>query len=1840
MTKIKQKLLIFALLVFSTCTRNLLEINASSLKNEVATKENLTFTFSNPIVADSMLNRWDTTQYVQLQPRVAGRFKWTKPNELIFSPIEGFSPSTDYSVQAGKALEKVGKTKKLPINFDQKLKFHTTYLQFEKADAFWTKNDMNTPQLRINLHFNYKVRHQNISTLISARIGEQAVQAMRVLNTEPSKVIELVMEEGGSIDLSNQPLQITMQAGIACAESDFKTTQPITHKLTSPDRKVLKIESVIATYEKEKPVLKVRTSQNIGFEQLKQHFKIEPRLVYEVFPAEGGFLVKGFFKRGEMYNIKFAQHIEGSLGARLGGDHEQMVTFKEEEPYVQFSEDKGTYLSNAGSRNVGLRTHGVPRIHVKIYKVYENNLQHFLREMGGYRDYYGRGGYEYGLENYADVIFEREMETKKMPLVNGSQILTLDNEKLKGNKGLFYVSVTSTENQWLKDSKLISLSDIGFIVRETKEDILVFTNSLLNTQPLKNLPVQIISKSNQIIAAQTTDEQGVTVFKHIKRKFPKADVQLITAQGTNDYNFIYLNGTGIDKSDFETGGKYETESGYQAYMYGERNLYRPGETININSIVCSRDWQPVVGMPVVFRLSMPNGKQYTALKGTLNAQGSYSTSIKLPANAMTGTYTARIETTTGENLESMQISVEEFMPDRIKVLMSFLDKDLKKDKVGEIVPDDSLRVLLKARNLFGPPAAGKNFQMSFSLRSEEFEPKAFSNYTFALDRRGENGDYFNPENYLTQKETEGKTDEKGNFYQAFHLPKTLENHGILYGYVYSTVFDETGRGVSRTRGFNVITQPYMVGLKRGLYYAVPNEPMNIELIAVKADETATTGKAKVQIYQYKWQNTLERNPNSEEMRYVSQRKLEKVADQLIDINTSGAVVNFTPKEVGEYEIRVALPESETYLKQRFYVYTPAYVGGGNRKNDAFPIDKKGKVEIKLDKNTYQIGSQAKVLFTTPFNGKMLVTVERYGVYTHQYVEVKNRTASIVIDVKKEYLPNVYVTATLIKPSTDGVIPMTVAHGFANLAVDEPSTHLDIKIEAVERTQTHQKQTVKVVVKSPLTPGGETNSPSGGWGASGAEVTLAIVDEGILQIKNYETPNAHKEFYTKRALEVNSYNIYPRLFPEIAISRSSVGGDGFELAGRTNPVVNKRVKLVSFWSGTLQTNAAGEAYFTIDIPQFSGSLRIMALAYKDGAFGHSEKNMIVADPIVVSTGFPRFLAPQDRVTVPVTVFNTTKENITTQISISTTNALHVKGKANQEIELKAGSEDDVKFEVEAKNLIDSAKVVISVLGAGKTFTEELFVNIRPITGFVKHFGTGSIEAGKQITVNFPDDLVPSAAKGRLVVSKSPLIQFANNFEYLVQYPHGCVEQITSGAFPQLYVQDLLRVISPEKQNLDILQAQARFYIQEAIYKLQSLQTYSGGLSYWSGNSEAHSFGSVYAAHFLLEAQKLGYQVDQTLLDAMLGFLKNLSDNDVDYEYVFTDDKGKRWKKKIARRENIYALYVLTLANRENLPVMNYYKENPAQMSLDSKYLLASAFQLLGDQASAKAVLPTQFAGEREDFGFNNSFSSPLRDEALALNALIEADENDLQIPTMARHLTDAVRNASYLNTQENAFILLSLGKLARKTADSQAMAQVTRGGAPVANGADVMLMQDVLGKAFQIQASNGTLYYYWQAQGLSASGKVENIDHKIKVRRAFYDKEGNVIKNNIFRQNDLVIVKISIVTDNFIGEVPNIAITDLLPAGLEIENPRLTASKEIPWIRNRASADYIDMRDDRINIFTSATKEVKNFYYLTRAVTIGSYNVGTLSADAMYNGEFRSYYGGGLVHIVERNSENK
>lgn len=1825
MTKILQ--LFFLVVIFSfltTCMRNMLEVNQTNFKEEIAQQENLKFTFNNPIATDNMLNVWDTTAYLNFTPKVAGKFKWLSATELIFSPLQGFEPSTDYQAKLNPVLT-ASMTKKTPIDPEKIIKFHTTYLKLDKVNAFWSLDDRKTNQLRLNLHFNYKVQPNNLKDLISIKTNNaENIGNVRVLNSEISNTVELLVEEVSGMDLNDKELSIEIAAGIKCAESEYISKAPLKYTLTSPNKNKLAIESITAEYEKGQGQIRVLTNQAVSLVEILNNMKLEPKMVYEVKPLEAGFVIKGNFEAGRSYTVKINNELRGVFGVALKEDIEQSVTFGAKESRISFADKKGKYLSSKGNKNIGIHINNVPKVELKVYKIFENNLTHFLKkhDQSYEYNYYQEDNY-YDIDAFGDLIYQQTYETKSLPLVNDFQVLNMDFDNLKqSTKGIYVVKVNSTENQYTKDTKIISISDIGFMVRETGEDFLVFANSIIDAQAIQGVQIKLVSQSNQILSTLETDKDGVALFKDVKKKFPDANIKLITAQKENDFNYLNLSTSEVDKSRFETGGKNANPSGYQAFIYGERDLYRPSETINLNMLVRDKNWKPVSNIPIKFKLKTPNGKDLVNIKGNLSNEGSFAQSIKIPESSVTGTYSAEIYTSTDVFLESMPISVEEFMPDRIKVRLQLTEKDYQTNFKGQLRVSDSVRVMVQAVNLFGPPAVDRDYQMRFELNQKIFKSKNYKDYNFAVTSQRHSDGYDNLFYNLAYKSTEGRTDAKGKIYESFKIPDEYANMGLLQGKTYTTVFDETGRPVIRSMVYDVFTQNAFIGIRNAEEYISTNQPFQLNLIALDTKQMPTQTQATVQVIRYRWQTVLEKSNEYSAMQYVSKRKDEILKEENITIGQAGAVYNFTPQFSGDYEILVKLPNAKTFVSHRFYAY-----GYGNTENTAFEVSKDGRVEITFDKEKYKIGEQAKVLFTTPFNGKLLVTVEKDKVFQYFYLNTQNKSASTTINLNAEHLPNVYITATLIRPLSDGAIPLTVAHGFEPLAVEDDNSKLNLTIEAVEKTETNQKQTIKVKADK---------------AEEGIEITLAVVDEGILQIKDYETPDPHKYFFQKRALNVSAYDLYPLLFPEISLNKSSTGGDGGDdLSQRGSPMVSKRVKLVRFWSGVLKTNAMGEVTYTIDVPQFSGSLRIMALAYKGNRFGSADKKMTVADPVVVSTGLPRFLSPMDKIQVPVVLFNTTNAPVTATVQMEHTNNLIVNGEKTQNITIKANGESQVSFDLEARPVIDSAKVKVRVQALGKTFTEELDINIRPIVGLVKSSGFGVVNAGMNQNINFPNDFFANTGKAELMVSKSPLVQFAGSLDYVINYPYGCVEQVTSSVFPQLYAQELMQMVTPQKQNLYLYEQEIKENVQEGIMKLQSMQNYSGGLSYWQGDYESHLFGTAYASHFLIEAKKIGYQVMQSGLDQMLSYLRNQTDNRSVATYFFTDEKGKRRKKQIANKESIYALYVLALAKNEDISTMNYYKENPELLALDSKYLLASAYLLLGDPSAYQTLLPSTFEGEISEHDLNKSFHSPVRDEALVLNALLEVDENNVQIPRMAQHLTDAVRKANSLNTNENAFALMALGKLSKRYTQNNPKGKISNNGNLLANfgNENLALKNNLLGNRINISAEGSPLYYFWQTEGLSATGKVKEEDNRLKVRKTFYTRDGKQIMNNVFRQNDLVVVKVTLVAEPYFANIDNVVITDMIPAGFEIENPRLTDSETIKWIRGSAYPDHFDIKDDRINYFTTAESKAKTFYYLARAVTVGTFQMGPISADAMYNGDYHSYNGSGKIQIIERKNIN-
>ncbi len=1816
MKKIYYGFLCLLLLQLPQCSqRSYLEISQTSFQEVVSTQENLKFTFNHSVVGDSLLNSWDTTDYISFTPKVDGKYKWISPYELVFSPSEGFAPSTDYEAAPGIQLNRQI-PKDLNLKTDQVIKFRTQYLDLESWDMFWTQDERRTKQLRINLYFNYKVYPKSLQELISVKAEGEAIPALRILNSQASEVVELVIEEVGSLELDEKTLDFEIAPGVECAESDFITQKTIQFSEISPNKNRLRIESVSAEFEAESLYIAVKVNQTLSQDEILKNLSLRPAIPIEIELTDDGFNILGDFEMETVYTVTLAKDLQGIFGTNLREVFRQSVRFGQRDPEIAFAHKGNHYLSNKGAKNIGVRIINVPKVQVVVYKIFENNLTHFLR---AFRYFDESDSYYYfdrsSLPNYGDVILDEEYDTRTLSQVQDFRVLNLNFDQLNSSEGIYFIEVNSTEDQWIRSSQFVSLSDIGLIARKSRDDVMVIANSLVNGQAMAGTQVQLISPSNQVLATATCNSEGIAQFEGLAQKYPDTEIPLIQARYQGDFNYLYLPTTGVETARFETQGFIPNESGYQAFLYSERDLYRPGETIPLQLVVRDREWNPVQEIPVRFRVYLPNGKTLHEFRGNLNKDGAYGTEFKVPASSITGTYTVEVFTSTDISIGTMKISLEEFIPDRIKVKINPVKADQETVYTGDYKAGDSARYQIEARNLFGPPAANRNYELSFYLSRKNFSAPALNGYTFRLNTaQAYDAD-------IASEEQDGQTNKEGLIYSSFHIPKQLANQGLLSAQLYATVFDESGRSVSRQIETEVYTQNTFLGLKSLDLFARIRRAVQIPMAAVNKKGKPVKTSATAQVVRYRWQTVLERN--GRDYSYRSVRKEEILKEEKINVDGLQSAYSYTPSESGDYELRLFLPNAKSYVSSRFYAY------GNYGSNSSFEVNRDGEVDITLNQKQYRPGENAEILFTTPFDGRLIVTLERDNILEYRILNTQNKSAKMSLGIRPEFLPNVFVSATLIRPMSDGAIPLTVAHGYQSIRVDEPQRKIDLKIEAVAKSESQTQQLIKV----------KTDRPE-----AGINVTLAVVDEGILQMKNYQSPAPYAYFYQQRGLEVEPFDMYPQLFPEIHVGRLATGGGGLASAAGNegSPLENKRIKLTHFWSGALKTNAAGEVSFPIDIPQFSGSLRIMAVAYEGNRFGSAEKMMTVADPIVISTGLPRFLSGLDMVKVPVTISNTTDKGSQARVKLITSQQLSIESGNERQVSIKAHREARVNFEIQAKQVIDSAKVSVVVSAQGREYRQDIDISILPVSGLLKRSGAGVVRAGTQQTLDLRHEFIPNTTEAKVLLSRSPLVRFTRSLEYLIRYPYGCVEQVTSSVFPQLFVQDLMRLHESPDQKPDWYDSRIRENVQEGILRLLSMQNYSGGLSYWPGGGQTSLFGTAYALHFMVEARKNGYFVNPDGMNEMMRYLKNRvkRKSTVDYRYrIRNNEDSPILAREVAPKELIYALYVLALAGEADVSTMNYYKENPKLLALDCKYLLASAYLQNGDARSYRSMLPERFSGEYSEQVLGGSFHSAARDEALVLNTLLEADPENVQIPELARHLSQVMSEKKYLNTQERSFGLMALGKFARKSRNSKVNGFVSRQGQNIASfiGNDLILSKNLAGQDLNIKAQgSGYLYYFWNISGLSAKTDIPNEDRRIRVRKTFYDVNGRAINDNTFRQNDLVVVKVTVLAEPYFYDLDNVVITDKLPAGLEIENPRLSKNRSLSWIEDQDYPDHMDIRDDRINYFTSATGDAKTFYYMARAVTQGTFQMGPVSAQAMYDESAYSNYGAGSIRILGRN----
>lgn len=1776
----------------------------TNAKGEVPILGNLVFRFNHSLAKDSMLNAWDSTDYISFEPAIPGRFRWSGPDELVFSPATPLNPATAYTAKIKGTVLKYSKYNS--VSGGDKISFHTPLLELNNAQALWVGESTTTATPQLDLTFNYLISPDMVKKNLSIKAdGREADFNMVTISPDNKITIRL---NGIKAEDKDVELKISLDKGLKPEKGNTTTAEKITSSLTIPSPYVLSIQNTEAEHNGTDGVVKVSTSQQLNGESIASYIKFDPAVAFTVEPTEYGFNIRSDkFDTEKSYALTIAKGPRGKLGGTMKEEYTGGIGFGEMEAGINFTNSKAVYLSKKGGKNIEIAITNVPKIKLIVSKIYENNL--LMAQRYGYEPQETQSGPQYasyeGDEYYdgynesygnndgilGDVIFEKEIDTRSLPKSGGGRLLNFSQfeDRLSDFKGVYHVMIRSADDYWVRDSRFISLSDLGLITKEGNDKIFVFTNSLKTAAPVSGVNVSVYSSNNQLIGSGATNNDGVAEIAYTKKDFSGFKPAMVIAKTADDFNYLPFNNTRVNTSRFDVGGKRNNPSGFDAFVYAERDVYRPGEKINFSVIVRDGNWKNPGDVPLKFKFLMPNGKELKSFRKSLNEEGAVEGNVDLSMNAITGSYTLEVYSSNDVLLASQNFMVEEFVPDRIKVTTK-LDKEFLK-------AGDKSKLDIHAVNFFGPPAANRKYETEIQISQKYFSSKQFEGYDFGLT---------NQTTFFDKTIKEGTTDVDGNAQLEYEVPVIYSNMGALQASFYTTVFDETGRPVSRLTNTPIYTQSTFFGIKQDWSYYYPlNQPVKFQLAAANKDGRGISATANIQVIKHEYRTVLAKSGSY--FRYESQQEDKMMTAQEVAVNGTGSFV-YIPKTPGDYEVRIYNSGANSYVSKSFYSY-----GSWGSTNTSFEVNKEGNINIEIDKKTYKTGEQVVAHFTTPFSGKMLVTMETDRVISYQYVDVSKREASLNLKLNSEHVPNVYITATLIKPHELSDIPLTVAHGFKNVPVEEKNRKIETSIVAQKnvRSKTHQKVTVKA------TPG--------------SYVTLSAVDNGVLQVSDFKTPDPYQYFYQKKALQVSAFDLYPLLFDEVRAKMSSTGGDGFaEASKRNNPMPSKRVKVMSYWGGIKKANGNGEVVFEFDVPQFSGELRLMAVSYKGQSFGAADNTMTVADPIVISTALPRFLSPGDTMSVPVTLTNTTAKSATVSATIQVDAPLKVVGSNSQSVSLSGNSESKAQFKIVADPSVNTSKVSVSVSGLGEKFTDVTEISVRPPSTLQKSTGAGSIAGGSSQKINIGlNEYMPGTISYRLTVSRSPVLELSSQLQYLVQYPYGCTEQTVSAAFPQLYYGDLADLLSLNKSQNKL---NANSNIIEAIRIIKMRQLYNGAITLWDGMDKEDWWSTIYAAHFLLEARRAGFDVDNSMLETMLNYINNKLRNKETITYFY----NRTQQKKIASKEVVYSLYVLAKAGRPNVPAMNYYKANQNVLALDSRYLLAATYATAGDKRNFASILPAAFTGEESVAQTGGSYYSDVRDEAIALNALIDTDPANAQIGTMVKHVADKLKSRQWLSTQERAFALLALGKHAKAANQSTATAEIKVNGKLIAkvDGGQWTGNMKALGnnQVEIVTKGNGKLYYFWQAAGVSSTGSYKEEDSYLKVRKQFYDRNGKLITNHTFKQNDLIVVGITL-EKTFNTPVDNIVITDLLPAGFEIENPR---TKEIPgmdWIKDAATPVALDIRDDRIHFFTDAFNQKQTFYYAVRAISPGNYKMGPVNADAMYNGEYHSYHGAGIVKII-------
>lgn len=1757
-----------------------------------------TFTFSEPVIDNSLINTELPNRAIQFTPTVKGTARWIARDTIRYFLESPLAPSASYTVELSPKLRQ--SSLGLIVTGDRKFNFATEQFRIQR-DRLEFKYTKTHAKVDGKITFNYPVNIADLRANMSIHLQED-VEIPYTLQPQNgiAREVKIATEEVPRL-LGDQSLKVQIEKGFKCTGGKIGLKDAYVKSMALTGHGTLGVTYASVQEDSGRPHIALRFSSRIPIDTVQPYISIRPEIDTQIITRYGEIEIHGDFKRRTQYTVTVDEGLTAPDGTVLRKTYSRRLTIPDVPAQLRFI-GKGFFLTRNQKMNIGLATTNIDKAFLQIEKVFSNNLIYVSRV----------GNWRYWAEDLAKPIHSESLDiTSKLneevrTTINLGQYL---NEK---NVGIFKVTIRDRDKSWVRATQWVLLTDLGIIAKRAGDELWVWVNSLSDLHPIPHATVKLISDTNQTLLTGKTNWEGLAKFTSVDGKIQDFSPFMLTVEKGEDLSFVQLNRHQLSTGDFNVGGPPYLENGYEAFIYTSRGVYRPGEKVDFAAVVRGKQNVTPPTLPTHIEIIAPDGRIVHELRKNTDRRGGCNMTITTAPHAQTGTYIAKMNIA-GKEIGRTQFQVEEFMPDRMKVTVN-TDK-LAYDLGVEVTMDVS------AVSLFGPPAADRKVTAAYTIEAVPFVPsERWRLFHFASTK-----------SFESQRTTlqERKTGVDGKAQYKFKLPESLKAPSQLNGVLTATVSEPGGRAVTDTH--RVVIHPYShyVGIKRtssGLIQ--PKQDVSINYVVVDKNGNAVADRELlVTVKKVHWNSILRRNGQGR-YEYISDNQITSLESHKLISTAEMGTFTFMPTEYGEY--RVHLEDTSTGAATELRVETS---GWGSA---SLSMENPSLLEMTLDKQTYQTGETAKLQIKAPFPGKLLLTIEREKILSYRTVKLKGNTASLNIPVRYGYRPNVYLSGTLIRP-TDSLEEHATARAFGvvPLKIDAKQNRLSIELEAPEEIRPNTDVDVKFRVS--------------GKQSAYSHVTIAAIDEGILQLTNFQSPDPHSYFYRQRGMKTEIYDLYSAILPEIEtiVKDSSPGGDGMLSQGRAkrlNTASVMRVKPVSLWSGILKTDRYGRGVATLHVPQFNGALRLMAVAFSGASFGSAEKFMTVREPVVLTPTFPRFLSSGDRILFPISVHNGTGGDGVFHVTVQAEGEVQfLPGSIERETQplgnfvqkqkqIRSDAEEQFIFELLAHDSIDKATFTVSASGNNESSQMSVELPLRSAAPPVTETGNGVVSVEEPTELIFPSNLIPDSSEFSLTVSPFPAIEFAGGIGYLLRYPYGCIEQTTSRVFPLLSFRDIASAVEPELASDDT----ANYYIDAGIGRLESMFTTQNHFAYWPSGSYINHWSSIYASHFMVEARKAGYEVSDRVYNGMLEGLreqtKQISSNQSSVETLN--------RHKVERA--VYACYVLAAAGEPEKGVMNYFKNNLLSgLKLYSQFQLAGAYALSGDLETALSMLPVSIGqpngGNRES---GNNFNSPIRAQAIILDVLAEVNENHPSIPELVTNLSKAAsKRKRWGTTQENAFAFLAIGKIMKKKMDGQYMGNITVNDTHLADFDSTtpsIRFSDKDWDGAQVKITiegQGNCYYYWSAFGIRRDSFIEEYDRDIQVRRRYLNQDGEPYDGE-FNHGDLVIAEISVKALNW--NLENVVVVDMLPAGFEIENARLASRSGIPWLKTQDfKPDYVDIRDDRLIFFGAFPRQrERKFHYALRAVTRGEFMLPPISAEAMYDPANSSVAGSGKIKIVE------